>query len=92
MYFSVRMDRVQWETRNGLLDPGGAVEFATSLRDDLAEAERVIIQLHADNVESFLQLWTASTNASHSWRPAVSNQFRNRARAADSSTKRDFVK
>ena len=30
--------------------------LATSLRDDLAEAERVILQLHPDNVESFLQL------------------------------------
>ena len=66
--------------------------LATSLRDDLAEAKRVILLLHPDNVEPFLQLWAASTNAGHSWRPAVSNQFRNRARAADSSTKRAFVK
>lgn len=30
--------------------------LATSLRDNLAEAERVILQLHPDNVASFLQL------------------------------------
>ena len=30
--------------------------LATSLREDLAEAERLIIQLRRDNVESFLQL------------------------------------
>ena len=30
--------------------------LATSLRDDLAEAERMIVQLRRDNVESFLQL------------------------------------
>ena len=30
--------------------------LATSLRDDLAEAERLIVQLRRDNVEAFLQL------------------------------------
>ena len=30
--------------------------LATSLREDLAEAERMIVQLRRDNVESFLQL------------------------------------
>ena len=30
--------------------------LATSLRDDLAEAERVSLLLHPDNVELFLQL------------------------------------
>lgn len=30
--------------------------LASGLRDDLAEAERVILPLHPDNVESFLQL------------------------------------
>lgn len=30
--------------------------LATSLRDDLAEAERMIVQLRRDNVEAFLQL------------------------------------
>ena len=30
--------------------------LATSLRDKLAEAERLILQLRRDNAESFLQL------------------------------------
>ena len=41
MAYSVR------EERRGL---------ATSLREDLAEAERLIVQLRRDNVEAFLQL------------------------------------
>ena len=39
--------------------------LATSLREDLDEAERVIIQLRRDNVESFLQLLDSIDEALH---------------------------
>ena len=42
----------KWPTRYGR----SGQSLATSLREDLAEAERLIIQLRRDNVESFLQL------------------------------------
>ena len=45
--------------------------LATSLREDLAEAERLIVQLRGTTLNRSCNSWTELKTASHNWIPAV---------------------